>query len=174
MIINNVELDSVNRLLEQGKKDKSTLKKIISIDGEWILDAGKGYQFRAEMAYEKGRQVIEIDSPTWLGGQGNRLGPMSYCIAGISSCFMATVASIAAMKGVRLKRLNVKARCTINFAKTLDLADEPITEGVSFDVDADAENASKEELRSILRLAEDRCPALYSMKNVVRTEVRLL
>jgi len=174
MIINNVELDSINRLLEQGKKDRSTLKKIISIDGEWILDAGKGYQFRAEMSYEKGRQVIEIDSPTWLGGQGNRLGPMSYCIAGISSCFMATVASIAAMKGVRLKRLNVKARCAINFAKTLDLADEPITEGVSFDVDADAENASKEELRSILRLAEDRCPALYSMKNVVRTEVRLL
>ncbi len=174
MMINNVELDSVNRLLEQGKKDRSALKKVISLDGEWILDSSKGYQFRAEMAYEKGRQVIEIDSPTWLGGQGNRLGPMSYCIAGISSCFMATVASIAAMKGIRLKRLNVKAKCTINFSKTLDLADEPITEGISFDVDADAENASKEELRNMLRLAEDRCPALYSMKNVVRTEVRLL
>ncbi|MEM4369988.1 MAG: hypothetical protein QW444_00590, partial [Candidatus Nitrosocaldus sp.] len=69
-IVNNVDLSKVSALIEQGKKDKSALRKIIRLEGEWILDESKGFQFRSEMAYEKGKQVLEIDSPTWLGGQG--------------------------------------------------------------------------------------------------------
>ncbi len=174
MILNNVNLSKVAEFVEAGKKNKDTLKKVIKLEGEWVLDDTKGYQFRTELAYEKGKQVIEIDSPTWLGGNGNRLGPMAYCIAGMTSCFIATFASIAASKGIRLKRLNVRSNCVVNFAKTLDIADEPITEVVNFEVDADAENASKEELAKILKLAEERCPAIYSMKNVIKTDVRLL
>jgi Predicted redox protein, regulator of disulfide bond formation len=174
MIVNNVNLSNVNEFVEQGKKDKDLLKKVIKLEGEWILDPSKGYQFRTELAYEKGKQVIEIDSPTWLGGNGNRLGPMAYCIAGMTSCFIATFASIAASKGIRLKRLTVSSNCTINFAKTFDVADEPINEAVNFEVNAEAENASREELEEILRLAEDRCPAIYSMKNAIKTNVRLV
>ncbi len=173
MIVNNVNVSSINGFVEQGKKNKDLLKKVIKLEGEWILDPSKGYQFRTELAYEKGKQVIEIDSPTWLGGNGNRLGPMAYCIAGMTSCFIATFASIAASKGIRLKRLTVSSNCTINFAKTFDVADEPINEAVNFEVNAEAENASREELEEILRLAEDRCPAMYSMKNIVKTSVRL-
>jgi uncharacterized OsmC-like protein len=173
MIVNNVNLSNINGFVEQGKKNRDLLKKVIKLEGEWILDPSKGYQFRTELAYEKGKQVIEIDSPTWLGGNGNRLGPMAYCIAGITSCFIATFASIAASKGIRLKRLTVSSNCTINFAKTFDVADEPINEAVNFEVNAEAENASRQELEEVLRLAEDRCPAMYSMKNVIKTNVRL-
>jgi uncharacterized OsmC-like protein len=173
MIVNNVNLSNINGFVEQGKKNRDLLKKVIKLEGEWILDPSKGYQFRTELAYEKGKQVIEIDSPTWLGGNGNRLGPMAYCIAGITSCFIATFASIAASKGIRLKRLTVSSNCTINFAKTFDIADEPINEAVNFEVNAEAENASRQELEEVLRLAEDRCPAMYSMKNVIKTNVRL-
>lgn len=174
MIINNVNLSKVAEFVEEGKRNKDALRKVIKLEGEWVLDDTRGYQFRTELAYEKGKQVVEIDSPTWLGGNGNRLGPMAYCIAGITSCFIATFASIASSKGIRLKRLNVRSNCVINFAKTLDVADEPITEGINIEVDAEAENASKEELKQLLRLAEDRCPAMYSMKNVIKTDVRLL
>jgi uncharacterized OsmC-like protein len=173
MIVNNVNLSNINGFVEQGKKNRDVLKKVIKLEGEWILDPSKGYQFRTELAYEKGKQVIEIDSPTWLGGNGNRLGPMAYCIAGITSCFIATFASIAASKGIRLKRLTVSSNCTINFAKTFDVADDPINEAVNFEVNAEAENASRQELEEVLRLAEDRCPAMYSMKNVIKTNVRL-
>ncbi|MEM4611917.1 MAG: OsmC family protein [Candidatus Nitrosocaldus sp.] len=172
-IVNNVDLSKVSALIEQGKKDKSALRKIIRLEGEWILDESKGFQFRSEMAYEKGKQVLEIDSPTWLGGQGNRLGPMAYCIAGLTSCFIATFASVAASKGIRLKRLKVSSNCTINFAKTLDVADEPITESINFDIDAEAENADKAKLEEILRLARERCPAVYSMEHVIRVNAIL-
>ena len=110
-------------------------------------------------------RVIEIDSPSFLGGNGNRLGPMAYCVAGISSCFIATFATVAASQGVRLTRLNASVECGINFAKTFDVADEPITEGITFKINAESDNADKSELRRLLKMAEERCPAMYSMSH---------
>jgi hypothetical protein len=79
-IINNVNLYNVTE-----KKEKSTLRKPVKLYGEWNLDSSKAYQFRTKLTYEKGKQVVEIDSPSFLGGNGNRPGPMIYCIAGITS-----------------------------------------------------------------------------------------
>jgi uncharacterized OsmC-like protein len=81
------------------------------------LNPDKPYQFKTELAYEKGKQVIEIDSPSFLGGNRNRLGPMAYCVAGITSCFIATFVTVASSEGIRLSKLNVNAQCNINFAK---------------------------------------------------------
>jgi len=106
-IINNVDLDKVAETTESGKKEKLTLRKLVKLYGEWNLDLSKGYQFRTELSYEKGKQVVEIDSPSFLGGNGNRLGPMAYCVAGITSCFIATLVTVAASKDIRMSKLNV-------------------------------------------------------------------
>ena len=139
-----------------------------------ILTLTKGYQFRTELAYEKGKQVIEIDSPSFLGGNGNRLGPMAYCVAGITSCFIATFVTVASSKGIRLSKLNVNAQCNINFAKTFDIADEPITEGIEFQIEAESPNADKQQLEEIIRLAEERCPAMYSMMHEIKVNAILI
>jgi len=162
-IINNTNLDKIAQTIVNGKKDKQTLRKPIKLQGEWNLDPSKDYQFRTELVYEKGKQVIEIDS-----GNGNRLGPMAYCIAGIASCFIATFVSVAASKEIRLTKLNVNTECLINFAKTFDIADEPITEGINFQIEAESDNASKEKLQELVKMAEVRCPAMYSMKHEVK------
>src|SRR6188508_1166185 len=133
-VINNVDLDKISQTTAMGRKDKSTLRRPVKLQGEWILDSAAGYQFKTELSYEKGKQVIEIDSPSFLGGNGNRLGPMAYCVAGIASCFIATFVSVAATKGIRLSKLNVNTECIINFAKTFDVADEPITEVINFEI----------------------------------------
>jgi uncharacterized OsmC-like protein len=167
-IINNMDLDKISQTVNNGRRDKSTLRKPVKLQGEWNFDPSKGYQFKTELSYEKGKQVIEIDSPSFLGGNGNRLGPMAYCVAGIASCFIATFVSIAATKGIRLSKLNVNTECIINFAKTFDVADEPITEGINFHIEAESDYASKQQLQQLVRLAEERCPAMYSMKHEVR------
>jgi uncharacterized OsmC-like protein len=166
-IINNTDLDKISQTVNNGRRDKSTLRKPVKLQGEWNFDPNKGYQFKTELSYEKGKQVIEIDSPSFLGGNGNRLGPMAYCVAGIASCFIATFVSIVATKGIRLSKLNVNTECVINFAKTFDVADEPITEGNNFHIEAESDNASKQQLQQLVRLAEERCPAMYSMKHEV-------
>jgi uncharacterized OsmC-like protein len=172
-ILNNVDLDKIAQITTNGKKDKSTLRKPVKLEGEWILDSNRGYQFVTKLAFEKGNEVIEIDSPSFLGGNGNRLGPMAYCVAGISSCFMATFASVAASQGVRLTKLNASVECDINFAKTFDVADEPITEGITFRINAESDNTNKSELRRLLRMAEERCPAMYSMSHVIKVDATI-
>lgn len=172
-IINNVDLDKVAETTESGKKETLTLRKPVKLYGEWNLDLSKGYQFRTELSYEKGKQVVEIDSPSFLGGNGNKLGPMAYCVAGITSCFITTFVTIASSKGIRLSKLNVNTQCNINFAKTFDVADEPITEGIEFQIEAESPNADKQQLQDIIRLAEERCPAMYSMKHEIKVNAMI-
>ncbi len=172
-ILNNVDLDKTSKTIEDGKKDRSTLRKPVKLQGQWNFDSSKGYQFKTEIAYEKGKQVIEIDSPSFLGGGGNRLGPMSYCVAGITSCFIGTFVGIAASQGIKLTKLEVNAECNVNFAKTFDISDEPITEGINFQIDAHAENADKQQLQQIVKMAEDRCPAVYSMSHMIKINAQI-
>ena len=93
---------------------------------------------------------------------------MAYCVAGITSCFIATFVTVASSKDIRLSKLNVNAQCNINFAKTFDVAAEPITEGIEFQIEAESPNADKQQLQEIIRLAEERCPAMYSMKHEIK------
>ncbi len=67
-VINNTDLDKVAQTVVTGKKDKQSPRKPVRLQGEWSLDSSKDYQFRTELSYEKGKEVIEIDSPSFLGG----------------------------------------------------------------------------------------------------------
>lgn len=174
--LNNIDLDKIQKTIDNGKKDNHTLKKPVKLQGEWNFDEQKGYQFRTELAYEKGKQVIEIDSPSFLGGNGERLGPMAYCVAGITSCFITTFVSVASSQGIKLGKLQVNAECNINFAKTFDVADEPITEGINFVIDVEGEDGSqidKQRFQDLLIMAEERCPAIYSMNHIIKVNATL-
>jgi uncharacterized OsmC-like protein len=98
---------------------------------------------------------------------------MAYCVAGITSCFIATFASVAASQGVKLTKLIVNTECMINFAKTFDIADEPITEGINFDIAAESDIADKQKLQELVKMAEERCPAMYSMSHVIKVNAQI-
>jgi len=172
-VLNNVDLEKIAQTVAGGKKDRTTLKKPVKLHGEWNLDPARDYQFRTELSYEKGRQVIEIDSPSFMGGWGRRLGPMGYCVAGITSCFVATFVTVAAGLGIKLTRLVADAECSINFAKSFDVADEPITEWISIQIDAQSENADKQRLQDVVKMAMERCPAMYSMTHVIKVDAQI-
>ena len=171
--LNNVDLDKIAQTVAGGKKDRTTLRKPVKLQGEWNLDPTRGYQFRTELSCEKGKQVVEIDSPSFMGGSGSKLSPMAYCVTGMASCFIATFVNVASGQGIKLTKLAVDAECSINFAKSFDIADEPITEGISFQIDAQSDNADKQRLQEIAKMAEERCPAMYSMTHVIRVDARI-
>lgn len=172
-IVNNVNLDKTTQTAEAGRKDKQILRRPVKLQGEWILDSSSGYQFRTEMQFEKGKQVIEIDSPSFLGGDGNRLGPMAYCVAGITSCFIGTLATVAANQGVRLAKLSVETECSLNFAKTFDVEEKPITEGITFRLDIQSDNADRDRLQKLIEMAKERCPAVYSMSHQINVNAQI-
>jgi uncharacterized OsmC-like protein len=99
---------------------------------------------------------------------------MAYCVAGIASCFIATFVSVAATKGIRLSKLNVNTECIINFAKTFDVADEPITEVINFEIKAQSDSGDKQQLQQLVKMAEERCPAMYSMKHEVKVNAIII
>ena len=87
--------------------------------------------------------------------------------------FIAIFVSVAATNGIRLSKLNVNTECIINFAKTFDIADEPITEGINFEIEAQSDNADKQQLQQLAKMAEERCPAMYSMKHEVKVNASI-
>jgi hypothetical protein len=62
----------------------------------------------------------------------------------------------------------VSAQCNINFAKTFDVADEPISEGIEFQIEAESPNVDKQQLQEIIR-----CPAMYSMLHEIKVNAMI-
>jgi len=60
------------------------------------------------------------------------------------------------------------------FAKTFDLSDEPITEGINFQIDTQSENADSQKLQDVLKMAEERCPAMYSMSHNINVNAKIV
>ena len=81
---------------------------------------------------------------------------------------------IVVQQGVKLTKLKVNTECQVNFAKTFDVADEPITEGINFHVEAQSENADKAKLQELLDMAQERCPAMYSMSHKISVDAKIV
>jgi hypothetical protein len=62
-IINNIDLDKIRNTVENGRKNRQSLKKPVKLEREWnLFNLDKEYQFRTEISYEKGKEVTKIDS----------------------------------------------------------------------------------------------------------------
>ena len=173
-IVNNVNLDQIAESVRKGRTDRTTLRKRVPLHGEWSLDPASPFQFTTHVEYEQGTQQIEIDSPSFLGGKGSRLGPTNYCVVGMASCLALTFAILAARHGVRLSKLAIDAECDLDFEKYLDVSDEPVVEEVRFRLTAEGKDTTREKLSELLRMAEERCPAVYMLVNPIRVRAELV
>ena len=86
---------------------------------------------------------------------------------------MLTFATVVTSQGIRLTKLNASVECIINFAKTFDVADEPITEGITFKIEADGDNANDPSWQQLLKIAEKKCPAMYTMSHIINVDATL-
>ena len=55
-VVNPIDLDKVEQMAIEGKKDHPTPRRKVVLQREWNLDQEKGYQFRTEMQYERGNR----------------------------------------------------------------------------------------------------------------------
>lgn len=171
-VVNNVDLDKIQNSVSSMKKDPTKAKKINRVEGEWLCDGSSGPQFRADFETETGKFTLEADSPSFLGGNGSRPGPLHYCIFGLTSCFASTFMTLAAMEGISIKKARFQGECYVDFSKTFGLGDKPIIERAKFRVIANSD-ASKEVLTRLTKLAEERCPGMYSLVNKIKIETEL-
>jgi len=165
MGLNNVNLEQLNQTVEGAKADPAKARRVTRVEGRWNLEEGKP-QFTGVLKYESGQVTVEADQPTAMGGGGTLPGPLHYCMYGLASCYAATFASMAAMMGVPLRKLEVAAEGHFNFSRVFGLSDAPALEQVriTLTVDADADQAKLDELE---QLAQQRCPAVYVLSHEV-------
>ncbi len=170
--LNRVDLEKLSATIEKIKADPKLAKKVNKVEGEWMLDKATGPQFRAVVQTESGEVVLEADQSSALGGSGSAPGPMIYCLYGVASCYLATFASIAAEKGVELKRLQITADAHMDLSRSLGLSQNPIAEKVVFKVTADSD-APEAKIREIEDLARERCPAVFCLTQPINLEVEV-
>ncbi|WP_201449487.1 hypothetical protein [Nitrososphaera sp. AFS] len=62
----------------------------------------------------------------------------------------------------------------INFAKTFEIADEPITESINFQISVESDKADKQKLQELVKIVaeEERCPAVYSMSHEIKVNAQ--
>ena len=172
MRVNNIELEQVSRAVEEFRAEPEKAVKTIAVEGVWQLD-DPSVQFVATARAESGVFRLEVDSPRFLGGSGSRPGPMHYCLTGLSSCFMATLVGVASEKGIALKKAVVKASCVVDFSKPLGVRDVNPVRAIRFELSLESDE-SRERLEEVVREAEERCPAIYSLKNPLTPEIVLV
>ena len=176
--INNVNVDAVNATVTKLKSDPSARRMKQSMRGEWNLSDPSKPQFVALLKTEKaGEFKLEADQPSPQGGNGLAPGPIPYCLYGIAGCFAATLATTASLEKVKISKLSVNVAADMNMSRVFGLSEEPIMEKVTLLVDLELEhvNGSNKEqrLQRLVELAEQRCPAAYTLTHGTKLEVKL-
>jgi len=172
MKLNNIDLDKIAKTVDEVRRDTSKAVRRVEVSGEWV-DEPSEYQFAATCLTESGRFRLEVDSPSFMGGNGSRPTPIHFCLVGIGSCFMSTFMGVATERGIRVRSAKIRASCSLDLRKPLGIGDATTVNNVSLELEVEAD-ASREELEEVLRKALDRCPAIYSLRNPIEPTVRLL
>ena len=170
MKLNNINLDKAGAFVEEVKKDKSKAIKVKRVEGAWNFGEGKP-QFLSTLEHANGITIVEADGPPFMGGSGIKPDPVQYCLFGLAACFAQTFASIAAEKGVELKKLKVAAENKVNLSRALGLGNEPIVERVKLLVEVN--DVDKSKIKEIEQLAKERCPGVYCLTNPIKLDIEI-
>ena len=170
MKLNNINLEKAGAFVEEVKKDKSKAIKVKRVEGSWDFREGSP-QFVSTLEHANGSTVAEADAPPFLGGNGIKPDPVQYCLFGLAACFAQTFASIAAEKGIELKKLKVAAENKVNLSRALGLGNEPIVERVKLIVEVS--DVDKDKIKEIEQLAKERCPGVYCLTNPIKLDIEI-
>jgi uncharacterized OsmC-like protein len=164
--MNNVDMDKVIAFGEEIKKNPSKARKTQVLEGEWNVKEGQ-VQFHSSIQYEGGKTTFEADNPTFMGGGGTLPGPMHYCFFGLASCYTGVFATMATMLGIELKQVKTRVEADLNFSRMVGLGDQPPMEEVRVKLTI-VSDAPPEKIKEAEELAQQRCPVVYTMRNIVK------
>lgn len=169
--LNNVDVGAIQGFADQVANDETVGKKRKIVTGRWQFTPGQP-QFTAELEHPSGRQTTETDFAPFMGGQGLRPDPVTYCLYGFASCFAGTFAVVASVEGVKLDKLEVTLENVVDLSRSVGVSDRPVTQGMTATLRVQSD-APREKLEEIRRLAEERCPGVYCVTNPIPFSSRL-
>lgn len=168
---NNMDLEAILRTREEIQKGEFPEKKAFLVEGQWLLD-GEG-QFQATLEYPQGSLRLISDQPPPSGGEGRAPNPVQYCVFAFIACYATTFVTLATQQGVTIRKLRARGASEVNMKAVFDLEEGPIVEKVWIELEVESD-ASEETLEELRRLADEKCPAAFTVRNAVPFESKVL
>ncbi len=136
-----------------------------NLEGNWRVK-NEQKQFGGNISFPEGELLFEADFPPFLGGEGRAPSALAYCFYGAMSCYGSTFSTQAAMTDIKLDALKINLKLSVDFRTALGVGDFPPLNKFEFDVQVKSD-ASEEEIQRVKKLTDERCPAIWAMKNPV-------
>lgn len=168
--INRYNLDKLKERITKAHSNASEAHRRVYIEGEWLLNASEGPQFTGAIRTERGPVVVGCDEPTFLGGGGVVPGPMQYFFYGALGCFISTYAQQAALRGIALRSLKVKANVEMDLSRFLGTSPNPIVKRIDWQISVDSD-ATDQQLKELKTQTEEASPAYYCLTNPAKLEI---
>ena len=170
--MHNVNTEAVEAAAKNAMENPQSALVDVNLSGSWNATDPARPQFVGTIPYPKGELEFTCDFPPPFGGQGRAPNPLAYCLWGGVACYAMTFASEAARLGVELVALRGTVTTQVNGARALGVSARPPVQGVSWSLDVES-SASAADLEQVKRLADERCPGVWCMQNVVPLETTL-
>lgn len=171
--MHNVNVDALNETITTAEKDPSALTQHVSFSGEWQSTDGAP-QFRASIPVPNGEPVMfEADYPPPMGGTGTAPNPLAYCFWGGMACYAMTYAQEAARQGIQLRALRARTEAQVDMTRALGVTDNPPVQHIDWYLEVDAD-APRETLDKLKRIADERCPGIYCLRNPIELATHLV
>ncbi len=168
--VNNLDLEALAKTREAVEKGEAPAEKVFAAEGEWLFsDEGL---FKGKIEYPGGVVEIISDQPPQSGGYGKYPNPVQYCVFSMIACYATTFMTLAATKGVSIKKFKIKGGSVANMKAIMEIEEGPIVKEVFVDVEVESD-ADEEVIKGLLEEANKKCPAAYTVQNAVPFKANL-
>lgn len=161
----NLNLDAVEQSAAKARQEPGALRQQVELSGEWQTREGAP-QFQATIPYPRGEFEFSADFPPPLGGSGAAPSPLAYCFWGGLACYAMTFATEAARAGIDIRALHGTVEADVDLRRSLGASDNPPVEQIRWRLQVDTD-ANPDTLARLKRLADDRCPGAYCIRNPI-------
>lgn len=169
--MHNVNVEALDQTVAKAKDDPGAVRQAVRFDGEW--QTGGGPQFTATIPVPNGDPVtFRADFPPPMGGTGTAPNPLAYCFWGGLACYAMTFAQEAARQSIELRGLRARAETEVDQSRALGVTDNPPVDRIDWYLDVDAD-APPERIDELKRLADERCPGVYCLRNPIDLRTHL-
>lgn len=169
--MNNINLENIQKTKEAITKGEFPEKKSFIAEGEWIF--GEEGQFKGTLEFPNGKVTLITDQPPPSGGKGNAPNPVQYCVFAMISCYATTFMTIAASKGIEIKKLKARGASEVNMKSVFELEEGPVVEKVWIELEIES-NADRNVVEEIRKEADRKCPAAFTVQNKIPFESKIV
>jgi len=133
----------------------------------------EGYEIGGEQV--KRSHTFVIDEPHELLGEDSSANPQEYLMGALNACVMNTYVIAAAMKGVRLERLEMETTGELDLRGFLGIDKEVIPgyEELNYKVRIKGDG-TREQYEDIQKTVEATSPNYYNISNAIRLNTELI